>query len=151
MWPLALARRRHTAHSAMCLHTHKRTYKHIHVRQQSWTFIHNIIHINSKAPKCIHTQTCIVHTVFGPETPRACSQANIEQRPGSILTCGCLYLKIIRGKRGLNSVLFFITWHVYLCVCPLLGRTIYWEKTGTNSCTSPCCFTIMKSLHIHSP
>lgn len=73
----------------------------------------------------------------------------IPESRGSTLTCGRSYLKLIRGRRGQQdqiigcqtlSVLLFIIWHVYMCICPLLGRTIYWDKTQ-NPCTSPLIFS----------
>lgn len=103
--------------------TQRGIFRHINVHQQSHTFIHSVTHTNMYCTHC-----------FGSHILRACSQPNREQRPGSTLACGRLYLKIIRGRRGqqgqimgcqMHSVLLFITWHVYLCVCPLLGRIIY--------------------------
>lgn len=135
MWPLALARKRRATSRAMCLHAHTGTSVHFHIHQQSRTFRHSKTHTNNGAPKHTDTQTCFVHMVL--ELGLGCSEANRQQRPGCTLTCGHLYLKVIRGRRGqqgqimgcrMHSVLLFITWHACLYVCLLLGRTIHCEK-----------------------
>lgn len=98
----------------------------------------------------------VVNTLFGI--------TGAEQQPGKQSTearehTNMWDCKIIRGRRGrqgqimgcqIYSVLLFITWHVYPCVCSLLCRSIYYEKTDTKACTtSPLCFSVVWCSYKH--
>lgn len=83
MWPLALARKRHTTHSAMCLQTHTHILEHAHTShadQQSHTERQRVAQKQQSLDVRSHTNMYCTQC-YSSQALRACSQADRGQRP----------------------------------------------------------------------